>query len=257
MTDYAADLRAALDITADAARIPAAAFASPPAVDLKEDESPVTRADRETERAIRQALEARFPDDGIFGEEYGQAGMERGRIWVIDPIDGTKSFITGVPLYGMLMALVAEEAAQVGVIRLPALGTVYSGLRGRGAERDGTPISVSDCTALSEATLFINEAEKILADNAALFGRLCRLGRLRRMGYDCHPHALVAEGRIDAVVDYDLKPYDFLPVAAVVEAAGGRMTDWQGKALGFGSDGRVVSAATPALHAALLEELNR
>lgn len=256
MTDLFDTLRTALDLTADAARISAGAFHAPPAVDLKDDESPVTKADRETEQCIRDALARHFPDDGIFGEEYGSSGLDRDRVWVVDPIDGTKSFITGVPLFGMLFGLMEGGAPSLGIIRMPALGTVYTGLRGHGAEKDGEPIAVSDCTGLAEATIFINEAEKILDADADLFGRLCRAGKLRRMGYDCHPHALVAEGRIDAVVDYDLKPYDFLPVAAVVTAAGGVMTDWSGRPLDFASDGRVVTAATPELHAELLTLLN-
>ncbi|GAA6150226.1 inositol monophosphatase family protein [Pseudooceanicola nitratireducens] len=256
MTDYAPILQAALDLTSGPAKISAQAFSSPPDVDLKEDESPVTRADRETELAIRKALEDNFPEYGIFGEEFGTHGLDRDRIWVIDPIDGTKSFITGVPLFGLLLALVADGQTQLGVVRLPGIDTVYSGLRGQGATKNGSAIKVSTCTDLSQATLFINEAEKIYAADSALFGRLCKLGRLRRMSYDCQPHALVAEGRIDAVIDYDLKPYDYLPVAAVVEAAGGVMTDWHGNPLDFDSDGRVVSAATPELHKELLAALN-
>lgn len=257
MNHYEPALQAALKLTEAPAQIAAKAFLNPPEVDLKEDESPVTRADRETELAVREALTTYFPDDGIFGEEFGTEGLERDRIWVVDPIDGTKSFITGVPLFGLLLALVAEGVPQIGIIRLPGLNTVYSGLRGKGASKDGAPIQTSSCEDLSNATIFINEAEKIHAADAPLFARLCKIGKLRRMGYDCHPHALVAEGRVDAVVDFDLKPYDYLPVAAVVEAAGGVMTDWQGRSLDFNSDGRVLSAATPALHSAMLEALNR
>lgn len=257
MTSLTETLETALAITEAAARISTEAFLSPPPVDLKEDESPVTRADRDTERSLRDALARYFPEDGIFGEEYGTEGLERDRIWVIDPIDGTKSFITGVPLFGMLFGLMQNHQSVLGIIRLPALNTVYAGIPGTGATKDGTPIQTSDCRKLSDAMLFIHEAEKINTDDPALFARLCKAGRMRRMSYDCQPHALVAEGRIDAVVDYDLKPYDYLPVSAVVEAAGGKMTDWQGKPLGFDSDGRTITAATPELHAELIEFLNR
>jgi len=157
----------------------------------------------------------------------------------------------------MLHGLVKAGRPRLGIIRLPALDTLYTGQTGVGAHKNGRAISTSRCHSLDQATLFINEPEKIHARQPDLFGRLCHAGRLRRMSYDCYPHALVAEGRIDAVVDYDLKPYDFLPVAAVVEAAGGLMTDWQGKPLDFASDGCVVSAATPEVHADLLALLNR
>lgn len=256
MTDLTALLASALRISEAAAHISCAGFDAVQDVDIKADESPVTAADRATETAIRNALMQEFPDDGLFGEEYGTEGLDRPRVWVIDPIDGTKSFITGVPLFGMLMAMVERGQVQLGLIRLPALGQVYYGAHGAGAFRNGKPIGVSGCTSLGDATLFINEAEKIHAANPDLFGRLCSAGRLRRMSYDCHPHALVAEGRIDAVVDYDLKPYDYLPVAGVIEAAGGIMTDWDGKALSFTSDGRVVTAATAALHRDLLDLVN-
>ncbi len=256
MTDNSSLLAAALRISEQAAMLSRAAFTSIQEVTIKDDESPVTLADRATEASIRDAIEREFPMDGIFGEEFGTKGLDRGRIWVVDPIDGTKSFITGVPLFGLLMAVVENGATECGLIRLPAMGQVYTGAKGIGATRDGAPIQSSDCKDLRNATLFINEAEKIHADDPALFASLCKAGKLRRMGYDCHPHALLAEGRIDAVVDYDLKPYDYLPVAAVVEAAGGVITDWAGAELDFNSDGRVVAAATPQLHADILELLN-
>lgn len=249
-------LQAAIAITETAAAIPRAAFRAPLDVFSKSDESPVTQADRDTETAIRDQLAKRFPDDGIYGEEHGVTGQDRARIWVVDPIDGTKSFVSGVPLFGMLMALVQDNRTRLGVVRFPALGQVYAGAPGLGATRDGAPIHVSGCTQLAEATLYINEGDKIFAAAPETFARLTRAGRLRRMGYDCHPHALLAEGLVDVVVDYDLKPYDYLPVLGLIEAAGGVMTDWQGKALDFNSDGRVVSAATPELHREVLALLN-
>ena len=115
---------------------------------------------------------------------------------------------------------------------------------------------VSGCRSLAEANLFINEGDKLAVSEPEIFARLVRAGRLRRMGADCHPHALVAAGTMDAVVDYDLQPYDYLPVSTVVEAAGGIMTDWQGNPLGLDSDGRTLTAATPELHAELLELVN-
>ncbi|MCA2012156.1 inositol monophosphatase [Cereibacter sphaeroides] len=256
MIDVPRLLQAALNISDAAAEIARQGFETVPDMIIKADESPVTATDRATERAIRDALQRDFPNDGIYGEEFGTEGLDRDRVWVIDPIDGTKSFITGVPLFGLLMAMVEAGETQLGVIRLPSLNQVYCGGKGMGAQKDGLPIHVSKCDSLSSAKLFINEAEKIHAAAPAVFERLCAAGKLRRMGYDCHPHALLAEGRIDAVVDYDLKPYDYLPVVGVVEAAGGVITDWQGQPLTFSSDGRVVAAATPSLHAELLALLN-
>ena len=118
---------------------------------------------------------------------------------------------------------------------------------------NGAPVTVSACRDLSKARLFLNEADRMAVETPAQFARLVTAGALRRLGADCYPHALVASGHADAVVDYGLQPYDYLPVAAVVEAAGGVMTDWRGQPLSLDSDGRTLTAATPELHADLLE----
>ena len=182
----------------------------------------------------------------------GRSGNDS-RTWIIDPIDGTRSFIAGLPLFGMLLGFHDPGGTSVGAIRMPALGEVYAGAAGLGAWRNGEPISASRCTALSQARLFINEGDKLALREPEVFGPLVRSAGLRRMGADCYGHALVAAGTVDAVVDFDLQPYDYLPVAAVVQAAGGIMTDWQGKPLTLDSDGRTLTAATPELHAQLLE----
>ncbi|GAB4383243.1 inositol monophosphatase family protein [Albidovulum sp.] len=250
------DLARALELTAGAAQVALRHFHGTLGIDIKADESPVTVADRETETALRRAIAETFPGDGIYGEEFGSEGMERARIWVVDPIDGTRSFIAGVPLFGLLLALVADGVPELGIVRLPALGRVYAAARGQGARRDGCPIRTSGVTRLDAAMLFVNEGEKIHADRPDLFARLMGAGRLRRLSYDCQPHALLAEGRVDAVVDYRLQPYDYLPLVPLIEEAGGVITDWQGRPLGFGRDVAVVSAASPDLHRELLALLN-
>lgn len=257
---HTSDLRARLDqaiaLTADAGSIPLRHFNASLKFVTKADASPVTIADQETEQFIRTRLQALFPQDGIFGEEFGTQGLERDTLWVVDPIDGTRSFIAGVPLFGMLLAMIRGGEPLLGVCRMPALNDVYAAARGLGATRNGTPITASDQTSLKDAMLFINEGEKIYVDEPRIFDRLARAGRLRRLSYDCHPHALLAAGQVDAVVDYDLKPYDFLAMSPIVQEAGGVITDWSGAPLTLESDGRVVSAATAALHAELLEMLN-
>lgn len=255
LTRLQADLDAALDITATAAQISLRHFDSALQIITKADASPVTIADQETEQSIRAQLAAWFPEDGIFGEEYGVEGGDSARIWVVDPIDGTRSFIAGVPLFGMLMALVEQDVPQLGIVRLPALDQVYAGARGLGATLNGRAIAASGVQRLDQAMLFINEGEKIYAECPGVFDRLCQAGKLRRLSYDCQPHALVASGKVDAVVDYDLKPYDYLPLICLIESAGGVITDWSGAALDFQSDGRVVTAATPELHGELLSLL--
>ena len=135
---------------------------------------------------------------------------------------------------------------------MPALDEVFMGVPGRGATLNGEEISASNCTRLDQSILFVNEGDKIHRDYPALFDRLMQSGQTRRFAYDCYPHALLAAGHVDAVIDYDLQPYDYLPVLAVVEAAGGVMTDWEGQPLDLNSDGRVISAATPELHSEML-----
>lgn len=256
MSDYSSRLQKALAITEDAAAVSLSYFRNNPETETKADLSPVTLADRATERSLRDSLQRHFPDEAIFGEEFGQTG-EGAAMWIIDPIDGTRSFIAGLPLFGMLLGFLVEGRPKMGVIRMPALGEVYAGGEDLQAICNGTAIRASSCSSLGEANLFINEGDKLALFEPEAFQRLVRAGQLRRLGADCYPHALVARGLVDAVVDYDLQPYDYLPVSAVVEAAGGVMTDWQGNPLTMASDGRTVTAATPELHAELLELLNR
>lgn len=225
-------------------------------VEFKSDESPVTQADKAVEADVRSYLTQHFPDHGIFGEEQGIEGEGRRRMWVVDPIDGTRSFLSGHPLFGFLLAHLDQGLPDLGVISMPALNETYIGVAGQGAQLNGSPIHTSETSRLDKAILYVNEGDKIHRDHPEKFARLMGAGQTRRFAYDCYPHALLAAGHVDAVVDYDLQPYDFLAVSPVIEAAGGIMTDWQGGALTLTSEGAVISAATPELHAELLELLN-
>ncbi|WP_264213994.1 inositol monophosphatase family protein [Leisingera thetidis] len=247
--DYTEHAVRVAEIAAEAAR---GYFRGRLGVEFKEDESPVTQADKGVEAKVRAYLEHHFPDHGIFGEEHGFDGADREDVWIIDPIDGTRSFLSGHPLFGFLLGYLKGGLPQLGVIGMPALGETFLGVRGQGATLNGTPVHVSSQTRLQQSVLFVNEGDKIHRDCPQLFERLMHSGQTRRFAYDCYPHALLAAGHVDAVIDYDLQPYDYLPVLAVVEAAGGVMTDWDGAPLGLDSDGRVISAATPELHADML-----
>ncbi len=225
-------------------------------VEFKADESPVTQADKGVEVVVRQYLAENFPDDGVFGEEQGFEGQDRQNVWIVDPIDGTRSFLSGHPLFGFLLGYLTDGVPRLGVIGMPALDEVLIGVVGQGAALNGKPVSVRATGRLSDAILYVNEGDKIYRDYPALFDRLMNTGQTRRFAYDCYPHALLVMGHVDAVIDYDLQPYDYLPVSAVVEAAGGIMSDWEGRPLNLNSDGRVISAATPQLHAELLDLVN-
>ncbi len=248
-------LDALVKISGVAAEVALSHFRSPLEIETKLDDSPVTVADKATEQSIRDELARHFPEETVVGEEFGTSG-DGEDFWIVDPIDGTRSFIAGLPLFGMLLGYVSGGQPVAGVIRMPALGEVFAGAKKTGATCNGSPIRVSTCKCLANARLFINEGDKIATDEAKVFARLIRAGQLRRMGADCYPHTLVAAGHADAVVDYGLQPYDFLPVRAVVEAAGGIMTDWSGDALTMASDGRTLTAATPELHSELLGLIN-
>lgn len=234
-------------------------FRNPLEVELKEDESPVTQADKAVEVCVRTYLQKHFPDDGIVGEEFGQLDQSNkisDSVWSIDPIDGTRSFLSGHPLFGFLLARLHKGVPEVGVIGMPALGETLVGRRRVGTTLNGRQVFSSNQTSLDSAIVFINEGEKLIAECPEVLSNILKVGHTRRFSYDCYPHALLAMGQVDVVVDYDLQPYDYLPIVAVVEAAGGVVTDWQGNPLTLSSGGTaIVSAATPELHAQILSEL--
>jgi histidinol-phosphatase len=217
------------------------------AVDQKPDRTPVTIADRGAERAMRRLIVARFPDHGILGEEYGRRDMDADYVWVLDPIDGTKSFISGVPLFGTLIALTYRGRPVLGVIDQPILRERWIGAAGRRTTLNGKPVKTRPCRRLAAATLYATAPEMFPRREAVAFARLRRRVKLARFGADCYAYALLASGFIDLVVEADLKPYDFCALAPVIEGAGGRITDWTGKKLGLQSDGRVVAAGSKAL----------
>ena len=168
---------------------------------------------------------------------------------------GQRTFLPRVTLmllFGMLIGRMVDDRMQASVVALPAVTEIYSAARGGGAFCGTTRITTSGRRSLGEAMLYINEGEKIWRGWPDVHARLMASGRERRYSYDCAPYALLAAGHIDAVVDCDLEPYDYLPVSLLVEEAGGKITDWEGNPLGMGSDVRVAAAATPELHAELI-----
>ena len=230
-------------------------FRKPVEISFKNDQSPVTVADQTIEQRIRAAILEKHPDHGIFGEEYGIAEGAHKEMWVVDPIDGTRSFLSGHPLYGFLLAYLEADDPQFGIIGMPAMNEIYCGVKGGKATLNGNDIHVSSKTKLQDAILYVNEGDKIYNDHPNIFHTLMKTGQTRRFSYDCYPHALLAAGHVDAVVDYDLKPYDFLALGAVIEAAGGIMTTWAGAKPDLEYEGPVISAATPELHSQLMELL--
>ena len=218
-------------------------------IEDKPDHTPVTAADREAEAAMRDLIAKRFPADGILGEEFGASHADASRVWVLDPIDGTKSFIAGIPLFGILIALVVEGAPVLGVIDQPILRERWVGATGEPTRINGEAIRTRACGDLAQAVLYATAPEMFRAEGPA-FARLQGAVKATRFGADCYAYGQLSAGFIDLVVEADLKPYDYCALAPVVEGAGGVITDWDGKRLTLQSDGRIVAAGDPALAAA-------
>ncbi len=220
------------------------------AVDAKADASPVTVADREAELAMRSILEAERPEHGIFGEEHGRARLDAEYVWVLDPIDGTKSFVIGKPLFGNLIALLHRGRPLVGIINCPALGERWVGMAGRPTTLNGKPVKSRAGIEPAAAWLATTTPEMFTGGDADAFARLRRGVRHAVYGGDCHSYGLLASGTLDLVAEANMQPYDYMALVPVIEGAGGVVTDWQGAALSIESDGRVLAAGDAALHAA-------
>lgn len=249
--------RATAEALAAAARpIAQAYFRQKLTVEHKADSSPVTVADRAIETALRSILAERHPDHAIYGEEHGAERLGARYTWVIDPIDGTKSFVTGLPLFGTLIALLEHGVPRLGVIDMPALDETWIGEAGEPTRFNDMPCRVSGRTNPAEATLYATSPDMFEGTARSGFERVSKAVRLRRFGGDCYAYALLAAGHVDLVIEVGLQPYDYLPLVAVIQGAGGVVTDWDGKPLGLGSDGRVVAASSPELHRWALQTIN-
>jgi inositol-phosphate phosphatase / L-galactose 1-phosphate phosphatase / histidinol-phosphatase len=261
-TDQHHDLQAfAADLARRAGRHALQWFRQPLEVEAKGDDSPVTIADRAVETMLRQAIVTRFPDHGILGEEFGGNGAVARHTWVIDPIDGTRSFITGWPIWGTLIALLDGGQPTLGVIEMPALKEQWLGVAGRKTtftDSTGTlyPCQTSACTSLRDARFYTTSPMYFSEQDRALMERIAATAQTTRFGGDCYSYGLLASGHVDLVVEALLQPYDYLAIVPVVTGAGGVITDWEGRVPDLYCDGRIVAAATPALHSQALDMLH-
>lgn len=226
-------------------------------VEQKADFSPVTAADRAAESAIRAILERDRPTDGIFGEEYGVHRGTSGRLWVIDPIDGTRGFIAGRPLYGTLIALIEQDKPILGLISAGAAQDRWLGCTvGRPhTSLNGKPVRVRPCPGLSAARAASTHPNAFSAAGHASFQRIGRSVADMLFGGDCHNYGLLAAGQLDLVMEEGLKPYDWAALVPVIQGAGGLITDWQGKPLTLASEGRVLAAGDHRVHHEALERI--
>lgn len=250
MSDIDAFVRAA-EAMADAVRPSLRRrFSDPVAFERKADRTPVTEADRESEATMRRMIAAAWPEHGILGEEYGPERIDAPFVWVLDPIDGTKSFVTGKPLFGTLIALTHHGAPIVGIIEMPALGERWVGAADRPTLRNGQPARIRPCPDLGEAWMYATTPEMFSGDEVAAFDRLRGRCANTLYGADLYAYGLLASGRVDVVCEASLKPYDYCALAPVVTGAGGVITDWEGQPLRISSGGRVVAAGDAQAHAA-------
>jgi inositol-phosphate phosphatase/L-galactose 1-phosphate phosphatase/histidinol-phosphatase len=249
LDDY---LALALELADAAGEIIRPYFRKPLAVDDKADLTPVTIADRSAEEAMRGLIERRFPEHGIIGEEYGRERDRAEFVWTLDPIDGTKSFISGVPLFGTLIALTRAGCSLLGIIDQPISRERWVGVAGRPTTLNGTEVRCRTCPDLAAATLFATSPDMFRGEDAAGFGRLSEAAKLTRFGADCYAYGLLAAGFIDLVLEAGLKSYDFCPMVPVVEGAGGVATSWRGAPLSLASEGRALMAGDRRTHRAAL-----
>jgi inositol-phosphate phosphatase / L-galactose 1-phosphate phosphatase / histidinol-phosphatase len=236
---------------ADRARpIVAHYFRTPVRVDDKADLTPVTIADREAETAMRELLTQHVPQHGVFGEEHGAERANAEYVWVLDPIDGTKAFITGLPIFGTLIALLHKGVPVLGVIDQAILGERWLGVAGERTTLNDRPIATRACAALGDAYMYSTAPLMFSGEIERRHAALAQSVKLFRWGGDCYAYGLLAAGHVDLVVENALKLYDFAALVPAIKGAGGVITDWRGGELDMNSDGSVLAAGDPALHRA-------
>jgi inositol-phosphate phosphatase / L-galactose 1-phosphate phosphatase / histidinol-phosphatase len=224
-------------------------------IQQKDDASPVTLADQAAERAIRDILHRERPKDGIWGEEFGQHNITAEWVWVLDPIDGTRAFTCGKPVFATLIGLTYQGRSVLGLIDQPILSERWLGDCQNGARFNGEICKTSDCVEFQKARFATTAPEMFNGEDRARIARLTNAAKIMSWGGDAYNYALLASGHIDLVVEKCLKYHDFAALAPLIEAAGGVITDWSGQALSHKSAGDVIAAATPELQQAALAYL--
>ena len=217
---------------------------------------PVTAADRAAEQAMRALIRQTFPGHAVVGEEFGAEQGDAEYVWVLDPIDGTKSFISGMPAWGTLIALTHRGTPVLGMMHQPFVGERFSGdgaaahYRGPAGER---ALMVRDCASLADAVLYTTSPRLMKEADRKQFGKVEEMVRLSRYGGDCYAYCMLAAGHIDLVIETELKPHDIIPLMPIIAGAGGVMTTWEGEPASAG--GRIIAAGDKRVHAAAMEAL--
>lgn len=251
MTDYSSLLDEAIDIAERASHIALAHFRQRLLIEMKADQTPVTAADRKTEEAIRKDINKKFPSHGIFGEEFGKEIPDAEYVWTVDPIDGTRSFIRGIPLFGTLLGLLHQGKPVLGVMVLPAMEEIYYAAEGMGAFCNDTQLHVSPVTVLEKALVSCGDVSCFESTgNMRLLLSLMRKAELVRGYTDCFGHAMVLRGAVDAMIDPLVALWDVAPIACLVKEAGGEYFSLDGKGL---LEATTFVSSTPALRSQIIE----
>lgn len=230
-----------------AATVTLSYFKMPIDIDDKDDGTgfdPVTKADQEAEKAIREVIESQYPEHAICGEEFGRKETDSPFEWFLDPVDGTRAFISGLPVWGTLISLAYEGEPIIGVIDQPYIRERYLGCP-HGATLNGDLIKTRRCANLNKATLSTTDPDLFTAEERPSFDRILAESQLVRYGLDCYGYAVLAAGHMDIVMESMLKPWDMMALIPVVRGAGGTVTNWQGGTPG--GDGRLLAVGDPSL----------
>jgi histidinol phosphatase-like enzyme (inositol monophosphatase family) len=258
MMDAQSLMQAAEEVARKSGDVALGFFRQGVTVDTKGDGTPVTVADRTAEQTAREWLEARFPQDGILGEEFGETRPGAKRRWILDPIDGTKTFIRGVPLWGTLVALAEGERILAGAAYFPPVGEMLVAAPGQGCFWNGKRTRVSAVAELSQALVLATD-ERFLTypDRGAAWRELTAKASIARTWGDCYGYLLLATGRAEVMVDELLSPWDAAALQPIIEEAGGVFTDWTGARTSFGGNGIATNAALASQVRALLGATSR
>ena len=221
--------------------------------EIKADASPVTKADQEVEQTLRALILSTYPDHGIIGEEFGPKNEGAEYTWIIDPIDGTKSFMIGRPIFGTLIALLHHREPVLGILDQPILGERWTGAKGFATYFGSQTIHTRPCPLLKHAVFCTTSPNLFEGQDVEAFERIRKGCRYAVYGGDCYSYGLLAKGGVDIILETDLKIHDFCALRPIIEGAGGIITDWQGHPLTADSDGRVLACGDKALHAQALE----
>ena len=225
-------------------------------METKEDFSPVTLADREIEQSIRAIIRNTYPEYGIIGEEFEPVNEDAEYKWLIDPIDGTKSFMIGRPIFGSLISLVYKDEPILGIIDQPILGERWTGVNGFATNFNYQPTEIRKCNSLDQAILCTTSPNLFTGADYELFEKARKKSQYVVYGGDCYSYGLLANGFVDVVIETGLKPYDFCALVPVVKGAKGIITDWQGNNIDANSSGRIIACGDRRVHQEILELIN-